>query len=133
MHKQPLQVKTIFSEYSDAGSRLLAFFTPLLTKWVNHENSIIRKDIVKQKIVLNIEMISDYRTALIRKGLLISNVTILRKRRKTPLTQDGFLASVENCTDPLLCTLKTQSLTDTSKAGIETLPIFKNRQKEVQF
>lgn len=78
-------------------------------------------------------MISDYRTAFIRKGLLISNVTILRKRRKTPLTQDGFLASVENCTDPLLCTLKTQSLTDTSKAGIETLPIFKNRQKEVQF
>lgn len=78
-------------------------------------------------------MISDYRTAFIRKGLLISNVTMLTKRRKAPLTQNGFLASVKNCTGPLLCTLKTKSLTDTSKAGIETLPIIKNRQKEVQF
>lgn len=105
MHKQPLQVKTIFSEYSDAGSGLLALFTPLLTKLVNRKNSIIRKDILKQKIVLNIEMISDYMTAFIRKGSLISNVTMLRKRRKAPLTQNGFRAPAESCTDPLLCTL----------------------------
>lgn len=71
-------------------------------------------------------------TAFIRKGSLISNVTMLRKRRKAPLTQNGFLAPAENCTDPLLCTLKTKNRTDTSKAGIETLPIFKNRQIEVQ-
>lgn len=43
-------------------------------------------------------------TAFIRKGSLISNVTMLRKRRKAPLTQNGFLAPAENCTDPLLCT-----------------------------